>query len=187
MHVLTLALVPRSRLAELMAQNKSLQSSWLFTQQTGGGKAFDSFSGERRQLASLFNLRNRLILSAFLRVSKPLCFAACRFPASGFASGTEQWERPEVAARQCKLVWSAGVLCFNVSAGRPSKVMVSSLLQRGFSRRCRCGHLSTPRIQMVPRFLQLRVTFCALQPLSVWEEGFSIVKLTVILKLPTYS
>lgn len=53
----------------------------------------------------------------------------------------------------------------------PPKVMVSSLLQRRFSRRCRCRHLSTHRIQMVPHFLRLRVTFCALRPLSVWVSG----------------
>lgn len=69
MHVLTLALVPRSRLVELMAQNKSLQSSWLFTQQTGGGKAFDSFSGERRQEHHFLTLETGLSVLGYFSIA----------------------------------------------------------------------------------------------------------------------
>lgn len=128
---------------------------------------------------SLFNFRNKVICArklfhVFLRSFKPLCFVSCWFPAKGICVWTEQWEQPEVTTHQCKLVWSVGVLCFNVSVGCPSKVMVSSRLQRRFSRHCRCRHLSTHRIQMVPRFLQLHVTFCALQPLSVWVSGSKV-------------
>lgn len=130
-----------------------------------------SFSGKHKHY--FLTLETRLSVLEYFsmpssRIFKPLCFVSCWFPASGFVSGTEQWEQPEVTTHQCKLVWSVGVLCFNVSVGCSSKVMVSSRLQRIFSRHCRCRHLSTHRIQMVPQFLQLRVTFCALQPLSVW-------------------
>lgn len=140
---------------------------------------------------SLFNFRDkvicaRILFHAFSRSFKPLCFVSCWFPASGSVSGRERREQSEVTTRRCKLVWSVGVLCFNVSVGRPSKVMVSSLLQRRFSRRCRWRHLSTHRIQMVSpfySFVWLSVRY------SRWVSGCLggsfLCCSTVILKPPT--